>query len=151
MQKVHFSIHISAPKEKVWNTMLNKETYERWATAFGPTSSYEGTWEQGTEMRFIGTDEENSGQVLGMFSRIKENREYEFISIEHLGFIKNGTIDTTSEEVKKWIPAFENYTFTEATNGTELMVDIDVNEEYKQMFDDMWPKALQQLKALCEK
>jgi uncharacterized protein YndB with AHSA1/START domain len=151
MQKIRFSIHINASKEKVWNTMLSKETYEQWATAFGPSSSYEGTWEQGSEMRFVGSNDDNKNEVSGMFSRIKENRNYEFISIEHLGFIKNGTIDTTSEEVMKWVPSFENYTFTEINDGTELTVDIDVNDEYKQMFDEMWPKALQQLKALTEK
>ena len=29
---------------------------------------------------------------------------------------------------------------------TELVVDMDINEEFKEMFEGMWPKALQKLK-----
>lgn len=50
-----------------------------------------------------------------------------------------------------WTPAFENYTFREKDGGTELLVDMDTNEEYKQMFEEMWPKALQSLKEIAEK
>lgn len=87
----------------------------------------------------------------GMFSRIKENDKYKFVSIEHLGMIKNGVVDTTSEEVKKWTPALENYTFTEKDGKTEVKIEMDVAEEYESMFEEMWPKALKALKSLCEK
>ncbi|MDQ5893468.1 MAG: hypothetical protein QG640_480, partial [Patescibacteria group bacterium] len=30
MQKIHFSIQINAPKEKVWDTMLGEATYREW-------------------------------------------------------------------------------------------------------------------------
>lgn len=86
-----------------------------------------------------------------MFSRIRENRLHEFVSIEHLGFIKDGVIDTTSDEVKQWVPAFENYTFQEKDGGTEVLVDIDLPDAYKAMFEDLWPKALLALKELSEK
>lgn len=62
----------------------------------------------------------------------------------------DGTEDTTSEEVKKWAPAFENYTFTEQDGGTLLSIDIDIADEWKTMFEDMWPKALVILKQLAE-
>lgn len=146
MKTLHFSIFINAPREKVWKTMLEKETYQQWTKAFEPTSTYEGGWEQGSEMRFIST-EQNSG----MFSKIKESRLGEFISIEHLGMIKDGVVDTTSDEVKKWTPAFENYTFNEKDGGTELIIDVDVADEYEETFSDMWPKALQSLKEIAEK
>lgn len=65
--------------------------------------------------------------------------------------LKDGIEDTTSEEVTKWTPAFENYTFTEKDGGTELFIEIDTPDEYKAEFEGMWPKALQILKDLCEK
>lgn len=151
MQKIHFSIFINAPKEKVWNTMLNKETYQLWTKAFSSNSTFEGTWEQGSKILFIGTDE-NGENMGGMVSRIAEARPYEFMSIEHVGMIdKNGVEDTTSDEVRKWVPAFENYTFNEKDGGTEVVIDQDMQPEYKEMFDGMWPKALETLKELCEK
>ena len=102
-------------------------------------------------MRFVGVDE--SGREMGgMYSKIKEVRPFEFVSIEHLGMItETGEVDTTSESVKKWTPAFENYTFTDKEGGTEVFIEIDVSDEWKDMFNDMWPKALKVLKGLAEK
>ncbi len=151
MQKLHFSIQIQAPKEKVWDTMLQDSTYREWTKPFNAGSYYKGSWDQGAEIRFVGTDE-GGNEYGGMFAKIKENRLHEFISIEHLGLIGlDGSVDTTSDEVKKWTPAFENYTFKEVDGGTEVSVDVDTNDEYKEMFEGMWPKALQVLKELCEK
>lgn len=156
MQKLHFTIQIQAPKEKVWDTMLQDATYREWTKPFNAGSRYEGSWDEGSEIKFVGSDE-NGHEYGGMYAKIKENKLHEFISIEHLGLIGlDGTINTTSDEVKKWTPAFENYTFKEIADGefaggTEVLVDVDSNDEYKEMFETMWPKALQALKALAEK
>jgi hypothetical protein len=147
MQKLHFSIHINAAKEKVWDTMLSPETYSQWTKIFDPHSRYEGKWEQGSEIKFLGGEEGEAG----MYSMIRELRPYEFVSIEHVGMINKGVIDTTSEFVKSWTPAFENYTFVEKDGGTEVLVDIDVNDDHKDEFNDMWPKSLQIVKELAEK
>jgi uncharacterized protein YndB with AHSA1/START domain len=150
MQKLHFSIKINAPAEKVWNTMLGEETYKDWTSVFNAGgSTVKGNWEKGSEMLFIGPDPE-TGEEGGMVSRIAENIPNEFISIEHLGIWKNGVEDTTSEEAKKWAPSFENYTFKEENGVTEVQVDIDMLEEYVDMFKEMWPKSLERLKELAE-
>ena len=151
MEKIHVTVFINAPRSKVWDTMLNDATYREWTKPFNPGGSYfKGNWEEGSEIRFLGPDLK-SGIEGGMISRIKENRLHEFVSIEHIGIINNGVDDTTSDEVKKWTPAFENYTFTDKDGGTELAIDVDTNEEYKDMFMEMWPKALEALKELAEK
>ena len=149
MQKLHFSIFINAPVEKVWDTMLEDETYRKWTEAFSPGSYYKGSWEKGAEIRFVGPNHE-TGKDEGMIARIAENRLHEFISIEHIGMILNGVDDTTSEKVKAWLPAFENYTFVPKDGGTEVQVDLDVDDEYAVMFKEMWPKGLETLKTLCE-
>lgn len=151
MEKLTFSTVINAPREKVWHAMLDDVTYRQWTKPFNEGSRYVGTWETGSEMRFIGVDE--SGKEFGgMYSKIKEARPYEFVSIEHLGMIsETGAIDTTSEEVKKWSPAFENYTFSEKDGGTEVLAELTVPAEWKDMFTDTWPKALAILKEIAEK
>lgn len=150
MQKLHFSITINAPKEKVWHTMLDDKTYREWTAAFNPGSYYKGDWSKGSKILFIGPDPK-TGEEGGMVSRIAENKPYEFISIEHLGIVKNGVEDTTSEEARKWAPAFENYTFKEKGGATEVLVEMDIEDENKKMFEEMWPKALQKLKEIAEK
>ena|SRR5688572_15532532 len=149
METIHFSILINAPKEKVWQTMLDDKTYRQWTAAFHEGSYYVGGWNKGDEIRFIGPGEK--GKEEGMYSRIKDNKQYQFISIEHLGIIKDGKVDTTSAEVKKWAPSFENYTFTQKGDQTEVKVDMQISEEYKSAFDQMWPRALHALKQLSEK
>lgn len=151
MQKINFKIQINAKREKVWDIMLADATYREWTKSFHPGSYYEGDWSEGSKMLFLGPDEAGKKDG-GMVSRIKENREYEFISIEHLGITMDGVEDTTSEEATKWAPAFENYTFTDKDGGTEVSVDMEVaSDEYKGMFEDIWPKALLSLKELAEK
>jgi hypothetical protein len=149
MQKIHFSTTVNAPRKKVWNTMLEDSTYREWTTAFNPKGSwYEGDWNEGSTIRFLGPDE--NGKLMGMVSQVKENRPYEYVSIEHRGLIQDGREDTTSEEAKKWSPAYENYTFTDRNGATELQIDMDIDEEHRAMFEDMWPRALQRLKEIAE-
>jgi uncharacterized protein YndB with AHSA1/START domain len=150
MQKIHFSIHINAPREKVWNTMLSEDTYPKWTSVFNPGSYFKGGWEEGSKILFLGPNPDGSGEG-GLVGSIKENRLHEFVSIEYLGIVSNGIEDTTSEEARKWSPAFENYTFVDKDGGTEVLVDIDVADEYKIMFEEMWPKGLQMLKELAER
>lgn len=150
MKKLHYSIKINAPVEKVWHTMLDEATYREWTKAFSPGGYFKGNWEKGSKILFVGPDPQ-TGKEGGMVSRIAENKQYEFISIEHLGIVKEGVEDTTSEEAKKWTPAFENYTFKEENGVTEVSVDQDMVEELSAEFDKMWPEALQSLKEISEK
>jgi hypothetical protein len=82
-------------------------------------------------------------------SEIAENRPNEFLSIRHLGYIANGVEDTSSEAIRAWAPAYENYTFTATPQGMKLTVDQDMTDEFEGMVE-AWPNALGELKALCE-
>ena len=144
MEKLHFKIDINAPKEKVWNTMLEDKTYRIWTEAFAPGSYYKGDWNKGSKILFLAPGEKGE---MGMVSRIKDNRKYEFISIEHLGDVKDGKEYTETS----WSGALENYTFKENKGKTEVLIDVDSTEEFKEMFQGMWPKALQKVKELAEK
>jgi hypothetical protein len=110
-----------------------------------PGSFYEGSWDRGAKIRFLAPEGD------GMSSEIAENRKYKFISIKHLGIIKNGVEDTESPEAKAWAPAYENYTFSERGGATEVRVDVDTASEYEKMFGDVWPKALLRLKQIVER
>jgi hypothetical protein len=150
MQKLHFSIEINAPKEKVWHAMLDDKPYREWTAAFNPGSYYKGDWSKGSKILFLGPDPK-TGEEGGMVSRIAENKLYEYVSIEHLGIVQNGKEDTTSEAAKKWAPAFENYTLKEKNGRTEVHIDMDAEDEQAEMFNKMWPAALQKLKEIAER
>lgn len=145
MEKIRFQTTINAPVEKVWNTMLQDGTYRQWTAAFHEGSYYDGSWEAGEEIRFL------SPGGNGMISRIAENRRHEFISIEHLGFIANGAVDTESAEARSMAGARENYSFHEAGGVTTVSVEADTTPDYSAMFAEMWPRALTKLKQVCER
>ena len=144
MNRLHFSIVIKAPRQKVWRMMLDQEGYRNWAADFAAGSYYEGSWEKGEKIRFLIPD------GSGMTSVIAENKPLEFISIKHLGFIKDGVEDTESPQIKTWAPSFENYTFGEIKGGTELKIDLDIQPEWEEFMKQTWPKALAKLKGICE-
>jgi uncharacterized protein YndB with AHSA1/START domain len=148
MEKLHFTVIINAPREKVWQTMLNDSTYRQWSNVFNPPGSYfEGSWEQGSKILFLGPGKNN--EIGGMLSRIKENRLNEFISIEHLGEVINGKEDTSKSEI--WKGALENYTFkTTDGGGTKLIIEVDTLDDFKAYLLEKWPMALQKLKEISE-
>lgn len=148
METLNFSVKINAPKKRVWNAMLGEDTYSEWTDVFAPGSHYKGSWKKGSKIVFLAPDD--SGKMGGMVSRIKENKKYDFISIEHLGVVQDGEEDTSSEMVKDWAGALENYTFKEENGKTEVLVAMDTLEEYKEMFLETWPMALAKLKQIAE-
>ena len=44
----------------------------------------------------------------------------------------------------------ENYTLKNVNGKTELNVDMDIAEQYKDYFITTWPKALEKVKELAE-
>lgn len=148
MESLHFEIRINAKPEKVYSTLIDEKHYKEWTSEFNPTSHYIGSWEKGSKIQFLGTDEK--GNMGGMVSRIKENIPNKFVSIEHLGIIQNGKEITTGAEVEGWAGAMENYSINQTNDTTLFSVDCDSNQEFKSYFFETWPKALNKLKEICE-
>jgi hypothetical protein len=100
MKRLQFKTEIHASAQKVYETMLglnDKSTYEHWTSAFNPTSTFEGSWEKGSKIHFVGLDE--NGKKGGMVSEIVEHQPAQFVSIRHLGFLDG---DTEVIATAKW-------------------------------------------------
>lgn len=150
-KKLQFSASINAPASKVYNTMLgisNKSNYEQWTAMFNPTSTYEGNWNKGSKMLFVGVDEK--GEKGGIVSEISDNRPNSFVSIRHYGLVKANAEITEGPDVEKWANGFENYTFEENNGITSVTVDLDSPEDFADYMNETYPKALAKLKAICE-
>ena len=144
VKQLQFQATIHAPCDAVSEVTLGPETYPKWTAPFAAGSYYEGSWSQGSRIKFLAP----SGS--GMVAVIAEHRPNEFVSIRHLGFVSNGVEDTESESVRSWAPAYENYTFITIPEGTQVVVDQDVISAYEGFMQESWPKALDALKQLCE-
>ncbi|MBZ0202470.1 MAG: SRPBCC domain-containing protein [Ignavibacteria bacterium] len=144
-QKLNFSIEINAPKEKIWNVLLQDETYRKWTSAFCEGSYAEGNWDEGSKMIFT------SQQGEGMLSRIKLHRPNEIITMEHYGMLKNNVEDLESDEAKKWSGSEETYILEPSGSGVKLKVEVDVEDEYAEWFKKAWETALDKVRELSER
>jgi hypothetical protein len=141
-----FTISINAPREKVWSTLWEDATYRKWTAAFAEGSWAKTDWKKGSKALFL------DGKNDGMVSTIADNKPNEFMSIKHLGIVKNGVEDTTKSG--EWSGALENYTLKPVNGKTELVIDFgikDIPQEMLSYFMETWPKALAKLKELAEK
>jgi len=141
MKTLNYSITIQAPVSKVRKIMFNHPTYEKRTEPFAAGSTYEWSWEEWSDIKFI------DPKWYGMIAKIAKNNEHQYLSIQHLGEIgKDNKITMYPGE------SFENYTFTAIdANTTKLDIEmIGLPEDYIPMFDKLRPKALQVLKELCE-
>ena len=127
----------------------NIKTYEEWTAEFNPTSTYEGNWEKGSKILFVGTDKD--GKRGGMVSEIADNIPFRFLSIRHYGILDGKKEITEGPEVEKWAGGLENYTFEENNGVTTVTVDVDVAEDHIDFFNETWPVALNKLKEIAEK
>ncbi|TAJ81725.1 MAG: SRPBCC domain-containing protein [Gallionellaceae bacterium] len=143
MKSLHFSITIQAPKAQVHQLMLADKTYREWAAAFAEGSYYQGTWEKGAHILFT-----NADNGSGMSARIAEHRPAEFLSIEMLSMINDGVAD----ESNPFQGVYENYSYTEKNGVTTLQVELlGVPDDWADYLNGTWPKALDTLKAICER
>ena len=101
-------------------------------------------WKEGSKALFLSPGGD------GMVSRIAVHRPNEFLSIEHLGVVKNGVEDTNAAAAQGWTGAHENYTLTPAEGGVRLTIEMDSTPEYASYFKETWPKALLKVKQLSE-
>jgi hypothetical protein len=148
MKDLHFEIEIFSEPEKVWEAVVDEAKYSVWTSAFCEGSRFEGGWNKGDKILFFAGDEEKKN---GMISEIAESDYPNFISIRHLGMLVDGVEDFESAEVKKWTPAYENYTFEKLDGGKTLFrVDQNMSEEHAEMMAALWEKALKKLKEVCE-
>lgn len=140
MEKVEFKKEINATPEKVWEILLGKDNYPKWASIFAEGSTAETDWQKGSKAIF------HDGKGLGMVARIEENIPNKFISIKHLGAIKDGVEDLN----QNWGNAFENYSLEAKENRTILTIDLNVPKDWLQYMEETWPKALDKVAELAE-
>lgn len=140
MDKKAFKISIDASTEKVWVLLWSETAYLLWTTPFSEGSHAETDWQKGSKAIFFNKDNQ------GMVSVIKDNIPNKYMSIMHLGMIKNGVEDLENKQTKEWADSEENYTLDGENGKTNLTVEIDMLEKYEHYFINTWPKALELIK-----
>ncbi|WP_027382485.1 SRPBCC family protein [Epilithonimonas caeni] len=145
METLKYQIEIVAPAEKVWDILWNEKTYSQWTYYFSPDSNMITDWEVGGKTYFT-----DSGKKNGMVSTIERIEKPKHLIFKHLGELHNGVEDVDSEKVKAWNGSLEAYYLEENNGKTTLKVEVDSNDEFKEMFDNGFKKGLEVIKKLSE-
>ncbi|MCL4837604.1 MAG: SRPBCC domain-containing protein [Thermoanaerobaculia bacterium] len=143
-ETLRYSVTIQAAPERVWEILLARPTYEAWTRPFSEGSTYEGTWAEGERIRFLGPGGD------GMLSEVAAMRPAEFLSLHHIGEVRDGAEVLGLPDAGRCAGPFENYTLTRVGDGTELVVEVDVTAEFEAFMNEAFPKALAILRELCE-
>jgi uncharacterized protein YndB with AHSA1/START domain len=131
MKNLTYSIEINASKKKVWDVMLQPDTYKEWTSVSWPGSHYEGKWAKDENIRFV------TPGGGGTMANIIELKPREHILAEHVAVIDgNGAEDRSSDVAAGWIGTLEEYTFTERNGKTTLKVDIKTSPAWVDMFNE---------------
>lgn len=144
MKTLTFNITINASPEKVWKTLWDDDTYRKWTSAFHEGSYALSSWKEGARVHFIGP----SGD--GMYSEIAKLTPNEHMAFRHLGTMKGGKEQPSSEESEKWEGAMETYTLLRDGHSTILHVSLDSADDFVDYFSTTFPKALELLKSIAE-
>jgi len=145
MQKINFSASINAPKEKVWTCLWEIFHYNTWTSVFSEGSTVKtDNWKEGSKILFL------DGNGQGMVSMVAANRPNEFMSFKHLGVVKDGVEDTSSEAVSAWAGLMENYSLSGENGNTVLSVEMECTDDFKEYFMKTWPVAFEKVKGLAE-
>lgn len=139
MEQLSYEIEINAEPEKVWSVLWSEITYRQWTTAFTEGSFYEGALEENSIVKFL--DPKNNG----MYSRVIKVIPNEEITFLHLGEIYEGI-----EVAQEWGDATEAYFLEENEEGTLLRTVINTPAEFKDFFEEKFPKAMNIVKHLSE-
>jgi hypothetical protein len=144
MENLRLSVDVDAPAQHVWNVMLDLDTYREWTGSFHEGSTYEGGWNAGDDIRFVGPND--NGTVNGLFGTIVANRLYEFVSVRYLGEIENSVENREGPAVGM----HESYSFSETDGVTTLVVEIELPDEWADDMRSMWSEAMVTIKRLAE-
>jgi uncharacterized protein YndB with AHSA1/START domain len=144
-QTIQKSVEINAPKEKIWDVLLQDETYRQWTSAFHEGSYAEGDFSEGSTVKFL------SPEGDGMVSKVLKHTPNDTITFEHRGMILKGKEDFDSPEVQDWKGFLETYKVTENGGKTTLDISCDTTPKWHDSFDEMWTKAVASVKELAEK
>lgn len=146
MKTLQFTKDIQASAQKVWDTLWNETSYSQWTNAFNPSggSALQSDWKVGGRTLFL------DGKGNGMVSTIRTKNEPYDIVFEHLGEVKDGKEDTTSEKVKSWAGSLEEYHLSENNGTTTLKASVQTGEEWEEMMNNGFTVGLEEVKKLSE-
>lgn len=141
METIKKSVTIAAPKEKVWEILINEPFRDIWISEFSENSQVGGEYKTGADIIFLDATGE------GLKSKVTALKEYELIKLENIASFKNG-IEKNVEDA--WKGTGDTYMLSDINGDTILKIESSVPGHDAQLFSNLWTKALHKIKEISE-
>ena len=143
MNRLQFSIDITASKTQIWKALWDEQSYREWVGVFSEGSyAVTDNWKEGSKVLFLSPDQS------GIFSIIEKHVPNEIMTFRHIGTVVKGKEQAVGDGSKTWSEAIETYTLREGAGYNTLHVEIDVLDEHLDFMTTTFPKALKKIKRL---
>ena len=142
MKELEYQIIINRPKEVVWDTLWDDQSFRDWANNIDEGTYLLGDLIEGNEIQFI-----SSVNGYGVTSLVSKLIPYEYILFKHASDTQNTGTETRD---KQWTGGSESYSLIERDNQTLLIIRSEIPDELVKYFNIAMPIALKRIKYLCE-
>ena len=143
MKELEYQIIINKPKEIVWFTIWDDQSFRDWSNNIDKGTYMLGGIIEGNEIQFISSV--NGYGVTSLISKLIPN---EYVLFKHASDTQNTGTETRD---KQWTGGSESYTLTENNGSTVLIIKSEIPDELVELFNVSMPKALERIKYLSEK
>lgn len=143
MKELEYQIIINKPKEIVWFTLWDDQSFRDWSNNIDEGTYMLGDLIEGNEIQFISSV--NGYGVTSLVSKLIPN---EYVLFKHASDTQNTGTETRD---KQWTGGSESYTLTENNGSTVLIIKSEIPDELVELFNVSMPKALERIKYLSEK
>lgn len=143
MKELEYKIEINKPKETVWFTLWDDQSFRDWSNNIDEGTYMLGDLFEGNEIQFISSV--NGYGVTSLVSKLIPN---EYILFKHASDTQNTGTETRD---KQWTGGSESYTLTENDGSTVLIIKSEIPDELVEIFNVSMPMALDRIKYLAEK
>lgn len=139
---MQFTIEIHAPKQHVWDTLWQDETFREWAGVIDTGTYMVGELKEGGEVQYISAE-----NGYGVTSLVEKLVPGEFVLLRHSADTQESG---AHERKQEWTGGKESYALTEKGDTTILTITSDVPLELEEYFEINYPKALERVRELAE-
>lgn len=139
MKLLEYKIQINARPDRVWEVLFTQDADRNWPSAVNEGTYFEGTWEEGSVMRFL--DAENNG----MYNLVEENIPNQTLKMKHLGWIYDGELSP-----QNWEDSTVTYILEPNEKGTLLIAKVNSMDEFVDFFNSNYPPNFEKIKKLSE-
>lgn len=142
MKEQVYKIIINKPKEVVWFTLWDDQSFRDWASFIDEGTYIKGEMKEGNEIQFI-----SSVNGYGVTSLVTKLIPNEYVLFKHASDTQNIGTETRDNQ---WTGGSESYSLIEIEGQTVLTIKSEIPEELIEIFNERLPKALDRIKTLAE-